>query len=121
MMNKENTTKTNINWYPGHMAKTKKQIIEDLKLIDVVVEILDARMPKASVNPDIRKYIEDKKKVIILNKCDLAEETENLKWVKEFGKQNVPAVLVDSNSGKGVQDVIKQIEKVYEETKRIYG
>ncbi len=116
--NRQNST--NINWYPGHMAKTKKQIIEDLKLIDVVVEILDARIPTSSVNPDIRKYIEDKKKVIVLNKCDLAEEKENTKWVKEFGKQNVPAVLVDSNSGKGVQDVIKQIEKVYEETKQEY-
>lgn len=116
----QNMTKTNINWYPGHMAKTKKQIIEDLKLIDVVVEILDARIPKASVNPDIRKHIEDKKKVVVLNKCDLAEETENIKWVKEFGKQNVPAVLVDSNSGKGIQDVIRQIEKVYEETKKEY-
>lgn len=116
-----NESKTNINWYPGHMAKTKKQIIEDLKLIDVVVEILDARIPTSSVNPDIRKCIEDKKKVIVLNKCDLAEEKENTKWVKEFGKQNIPAVLVDSNSGKGIQDVIKQIEKVYEETKQEYS
>lgn len=118
--NKERLSKTNINWYPGHMAKTKKQIIEDLKLIDVVVEILDARIPTSSVNPDIRKYIEDKKKVVVLNKCDLAEEVENVKWVKEFQKQNVPAVLVDSNSGKGIQDVIRQIEKVYEETKKEY-
>lgn len=119
--NDKGVNKNVINWYPGHMAKTKKQIIEDLKLIDVVVEILDARIPKASVNPDIRKYIEDKKKVVVLNKCDLAEETENLRWVKEFGKQNMPAVLVDSNSGKGVQDVIRQIEKVYEDTKKEYS
>ena len=121
MQNSDNLAKTNINWYPGHMAKTKKQIIEDLKLIDVVVEILDARIPRASINPDIRKYIEENKKVIILNKYDLAEEVENIKWVKEFQKQNIPAVLVDSNSGKGIGDVIKQIEKVYEEDKENYN
>lgn len=117
----ENMQKVNINWYPGHMAKTKKQIIEDLKLIDVIVEILDARIPISSVNPDIRKYIKDKKKVIVLNKCDLASEEENRKWIRNFQKQDIPAVLVDSNSGKGVQDVIKEIEKVYEQRKEEYS
>lgn len=122
MSNKEKEfSKVAINWYPGHMAKTKKQIIEDLKLIDVVVEILDARIPMSSVNPDIRKYIENKNKVVVLNKCDLADEKENMKWVKEFQKQNIPAVLVESNSGKGVQDVIRQIEKVYGESKEQYS
>lgn len=114
-------SKVTINWYPGHMAKTKKQIIEDLKLIDVIVEILDARIPISSVNPDIRKYIKDKKKVIVLNKCDLASEEENRKWIRNFQKQDIPAVLVDSNSGKGVQDVIKEIEKVYEQRKEEYS
>ena len=71
-----NENKMNINWYPGHMAKTKRQIIEDLKLIDVVVEILDARIPVASQNPDIREYTKNKKKVVVLNKTDLADEVE---------------------------------------------
>ena len=57
--------KTNINWYPGHMAKTKRQIIEDLKLIDVVIEILDARIPISSRNPDIEEITKNKKKIII--------------------------------------------------------
>ena len=57
-------SKININWYPGHMAKTKKQIIEDLKLIDVVVEILDARIPLSSQNPDVKGYTKNKKKVV---------------------------------------------------------
>ena len=74
--------KTNINWYPGHMLKTKKQIIEDLKLIDVVVEILDARIPKSSRNPDIQEWTKNKKKVIVLNKADLADEKENNKWIQ---------------------------------------
>ena len=76
-----NENKININWYPGHMYKTKKQIIEDLKLIDVVVELLDARIPISSHNPDINDIIKNKKKIIVLNKCDLSEEIENKKWI----------------------------------------
>ena len=67
---------TNINWYPGHMAKTKKQIIEDLKLVDIVAEIVDARIPISSQNPDIKEIIKNKTKIIILNKSDLANEEE---------------------------------------------
>ena len=109
-----------INWYPGHMAKTKRQIIEDLKLIDVVVEILDARIPLSSVNPDIEEHIENKKKVIVLNKYDLADEEQNKKWLKHFKDRNISAVLVDSNSGKGIDEVIRQIEKMYTEDRKNY-
>lgn len=105
----------NINWYPGHMAKTKKQIIEDLKLIDIVVELLDARIPLASQNPDIAKWIQGKQRMIILNKCDLADEVNNKKWVQYFEKREIPAVLVDSNSGKGVGEAIRRIENIYKE------
>ncbi len=76
-MNNEN--KTNINWYPGHMAKTKRQIKEDLKLIDLVVELLDARIPISSRNPDIEEITKGKKKIIVLNKSDLAEEKKKIK------------------------------------------
>ena len=65
--------KLNINWYPGHMAKTRKQIQEDLKLIDVVVELLDSRIPVSSRNPDINTIIDGKKKIVVLNKSDLAK------------------------------------------------
>ena len=105
----------NINWYPGHMAKTKKQIIEDLKLIDVVVELLDARIPLSSQNPDIAKMIGDKKRVVVLNKCDLADSIENDKWINHFRKQGIPAVLTDANSGQGIANVVKEIEKIMEE------
>ena len=101
-----------INWYPGHMLKTKKQIAEDLKLIDVVIELLDARIPLASQNPDISKIIENKKHIVILNKSDLAEDAENNKWISYFEKQGKPAVIVDSNSGKGIKEVLKQVEKI---------
>jgi len=102
----------NINWYPGHMLKTKRQISEDLKLVDVVVEILDSRIPLSSQNPDVAKIIAEKKHIIVLNKSDLAEEIHNNKWVEYFSNKNKVAVVTDSNSGKGIKEVLKQIEKV---------
>ena len=66
----------NINWYPGHMAKTRRQITEDLKLVDIVIELLDARIPISSRNPDIADITKNKKKIIILNKSDLADESK---------------------------------------------
>lgn len=105
----------NINWYPGHMAKTKKQIIEDLKLIDVVIELLDARIPIASQNPDLKEIVGNKKKIIVLNKCDLADERENKKWVTYFEKDGLKAILTDANSGYGIQEVIRGIENIMKE------
>lgn len=104
----------NINWYPGHMAKTKRQIIEDLKLIDIVIELIDARIPIASRNPDIKEITKGKKKIILLNKCDLADENLNNKWVKELSKE-APTLLTDSNSGKGIDKVLKQIDVLMKE------
>ena len=110
-------SKLNINWYPGHMAKTKKQIIEDLKLIDVVVEILDARIPISSQNPDIKQYIKNKDKLIILNKYDLADKEENNKWIEFFNKEGIESVLVNSNTGDGIKQAINKIEEIYNKNK----
>ncbi len=107
--------KSVINWYPGHMAKTRRQIIEDLKLVDIVIELLDARIPMASRNPDIGEITKNKKKIIVLNKCDLADEKESKRWVSYFENKGIPAVLVDSNTGKGINNFIKRIEKIMEE------
>ena len=107
-----NENKTNINWYPGHMLKTKKQIIEDLKLIDVVIEILDARIPLSSQNPDIQNIVRNKKKIILLNKSDLADDKQSQRWISYFRSQGIPAITTDSNSGKGIKDVFKEIEKI---------
>lgn len=104
----------NINWYPGHMAKTKRQILEDSKLIDVVVEILDARIPKSSQNPDIAEIVRNKKRIIILNKSDLADEKETRKWIEYFKKKNITAIEADSNQGKGIEQVKKSIENIME-------
>ena len=112
--------KTNINWYPGHMTKTKRQIIEDLKLIDVVIEVLDARIPASSQNPDIKRWIQGKQKIIILNKSDLANEIENKKWKEYFEEQGIPTAIVNSNSGEGVKEAIRKIEEIYSENKVKY-
>ncbi len=106
--------KVNINWYPGHMAKTKKQILEDLKLIDIVIELLDARIPHSSRNPDIQNLTKGKKKMILLNKCDLSDDKINYKWTKNLEKE-APTILTDSNSGKGINQVLKTIECMMQE------
>lgn len=103
----------NINWYPGHMAKTKKQILEDLKLIDVVLEVIDARIPISSRNPDIEQYLQNKCRLIALNKSDLADEKQNLRWVKYFKEQGLEAVLLNSNNGDGINLCVKKIQEIY--------
>lgn len=120
MNNEEKLTKVGINWYPGHMAKTKRQIIEDLKLIDIVVEVLDARIPISSQNPDVREYTKEKKKIMILNKSDLANENETKKWVKYFNKQGMSAIITDANIGKGISEVIAEIKKMARENQDKY-
>ena len=117
-MSKENEKilhKVHVNWYPGHMAKTKREIIEDLKLIDVVIEILDARIPISSQNPDIKNIIVKKKKIILLNKCDLADEAETKKWREHFEKNGQAVVLVNNNDGKGINQVLTKINEVMKE------
>ncbi len=108
----DNEGKTNINWYPGHMAKTRRQIEGDLKIIDIVIELLDARIPVSSQNPDIASITKGKKKIIVLNKCDLSNPKQNQAWLSYFEKKGIPAVLTDSNSGKGIDQCIRKIESI---------
>lgn len=115
MNDEQNLTGMNINWYPGHMAKTKRQILQDLKLVDIVIELLDARIPLSSQNPDMKEIIKGKKKIIVLNKSDLADEVQNRLWIKYFEKQGISATLTDSNSGRGIDNCIKKIEKLMQE------
>ena len=110
-----------INWFPGHMAKTRRQITEDLKMIDVVIELLDARIPISSQNPEIRQIIGNNKKVIVLNKSDLADESDNKKWVSKFQQEGNTVVLTDSNSGRGTQEVVRQVQKIMEEELNRYA
>ena len=112
---------TSINWYPGHMAKTKRQITEDLKLIDVVIEIIDSRIPISSRNPDIQKMTQNKKKVILLNKADLSDENQNNLWVKKLNNKEAKAAIVDCNFGKGIDKAIKMVQELMKEELEEYA
>ena len=110
-----------LNWYPGHMAKTKREISEDLKLIDVVVELLDSRIPLSSQNPDIAELTKGKKKIIVLNKTDLADNMQNEAWKKYFNSKGQVCILTDSNLGKGINEVTKAIEEIMKEDLKKYA
>ena len=90
-----------LQWYPGHMRKAERLVKENLKLVDVVVELLDARIPMSSANPILREIIGGKPRVIVLNKADLADETATRAWVKHFAEQGVTAVPVDAVKVRG--------------------
>lgn len=90
-----NENKTNINWYPGHMAKTKRQISEMIHLIDVVLEVVDARIPKSSKIIDIDKYIKNKPRIMIFTKYDLCDKKETDKWIKYYQEQGFIVVPID--------------------------
>lgn len=99
-----------IQWYPGHMTKAKRMMEENLKLIDVVIEILDARLPISSQNPDIQKLTHQKPKIMILNKVDLADNEKTKVWAEYFKKQGYFVIEANSRSGAGVRKVIEVVK-----------
>lgn len=109
---------TNINWFPGHMAKTRRQIKESLKLVDAVIELRDARIPVSSTNPELNELIEGKPKIILLNKADLADEAATAKWLAYYRAQGIPAVSADAKSGKGLNQLRKTVNDVLADTIR---
>ena len=100
-----------LQWYPGHMRKAERLVKENLKLVDVVVELLDARIPLSSANPVLREIVGDKPRLIVLNKADLADETATRAWVKYFAEQELVAVPVDAVKGRGVKELVQAIAK----------
>lgn len=100
----------NIQWYPGHMAKTKRKIQEDLKIIDIVIELLDARVPISSKNPQIDTIIKNKQKIILLNKSDLSDPHVNKQWGKYYKENNQDYIFANSINGNGIKDLINTIE-----------
>ncbi|NLW43028.1 MAG: ribosome biogenesis GTPase YlqF [Tissierellia bacterium] len=105
----------NINWYPGHMKKTADSIRDNLKKVDVVLELIDARAPRASENPMIPDLIGDKLRILIFNKGDLADPRENARWLNYYKEEKVIAVSVNSNTGKGINELLDKIDEVMEE------
>ncbi len=102
----------NIQWFPGHMAKTRRKITEQLKLVDAVAEVVDARIPISSRNPDLKSIIGDKPHIILLNKCDMADDTATKKWIEHYKSQNIFAIPVECKNGKGIsafKDTVKTV------------
>ena len=102
----------NINWYPGHMKKTRELIQENLKMVDLVVEVIDARIPCSSRNPIIDQLVGDKKRIIILNKSDLADNEENKAWSDFFKQEGNMVLAMNCMSGQGANQLIRLLEKI---------
>lgn len=104
-----------IQWFPGHMTKTKRMIKASLPLVDAVVEILDARIPESSKNPDLQSLIEGKPRIVILNKCDTADDASTQKWISWYRNQGIAAIAADCRSGKGLNKFIPTVKQVLAE------
>ena len=100
-----------VQWYPGHMTKAKRMMLEDIKLIDLVIELLDARVPVSSRNPDIDEIAKGKSRLVLLNKSDLADPHSNDEWIDYFRDKGVIALLVDSRNRNGFAPINKAIEE----------
>ena len=105
----------NVQWYPGHMTKAKRQMQEDLKLIDLIIELVDARVPLSSRNPDIDQLGQNKSRLILLNKADLADERQNEAWKEYFQKRGFHVVKVDSRNGSGMKTIQNVIQEACKE------
>ena len=105
----------NVQWYPGHMTKAKRQMQEDLKLIDLIIELVDARVPLSSRNPDIDQLGQNKSRLILLNKADLADERQNEAWKVYFQSKGFHVVKVDSRNGAGMKTIQNVIQEACKE------
>lgn len=102
----------NIQWFPGHMTKTKRKIQNALKLVDAAAEIIDARIPVSSRNPDLDQLIQNKPRVVLLNKCDMADAAATEQWIRFYKEKNIPAIPIDCKSGKGMHAFVPLLRSV---------
>jgi ribosome biogenesis GTPase A len=108
--------KQNVQWFPGHMAKTRRLIKESLNLVDGVVELVDARIPMSSRNPELDSIIEKKPRIILLNKCDIADPTATSIWIKYFTDKGYYALPVDCRTGKGLNKFDSTVKQALKKT-----
>lgn len=109
----------NINWYPGHMKKTKENLQKSISMVDVVYELLDARIPLSSQNPIIDEIVKDKPRITILNKSDLANTRDNRLWKEYFNNKGIDTIFMNATSGKGIDELINlSLEKTKEKRER---
>lgn len=99
-----------MNWFPGHMAKTRRKIEENLKLVDAVAEIIDARIPVSSRNPDINALLSQKKRFILVNKSDIADHTQTAAWIQHYKRHGIDALAIDCKSGKGLRAFVPMVK-----------
>ena len=102
----------NINWYPGHMKKTRELIRDNLKMVDAVVEVVDARIPVSSRNPLIDEILGNKPRIIALNKSDLADAAASKGWTEHFQQQGFEAVIMNAASGSGIKELLRMLERM---------
>lgn len=107
-----------INWYPGHMKKTRELIQENLKLVDAVLEVIDARIPRSSRNPIIDELVNGKKRILVFNKSDLADNEATKAWAEEFQRQGFLSLTTNCMSGEGTVRLLKRLENLQEEKNR---
>lgn len=105
----------NIQWFPGHMTKTKRQIQASLKLVDAVAEIIDARIPVSSRNPDLDSIIQNKPRVVLMNKCDMADPSSTQKWINYFKNNGIVAIPIDCKTGRGINKLVSSVNEVLKE------
>ena len=110
----------NIQWFPGHMKKTERQITVSLPLCDAVAEIVDARIPKSSRNPELSALIEGKPRIVLLNKCDIADSKATARWIRYFENNGILAIPLDCRTGKGVENFISSVKNLLTEKLEAY-
>lgn len=107
-----------IQWFPGHMAKARREVEENLKLVDIVIELVDARLPYSSQNPMIQEIIEHKNKIVVLMKKDLADDAETKKWIEYFTEKSIAAIAIDANQKTDIEALIQKVKGLGEELRR---
>lgn len=101
-----------IQWYPGHMAKAIREINEKIKLVDIVIILLDARIPLSSMNPELKKLFQNKRSLYVLTKKDKADDEETKKWLKYYQNMNLPSIAINSKNQKDIKLLLKEIERI---------
>lgn len=101
-----------IQWFPGHMAKTRRLMVDNLKLVDAVIEVTDARIPRSSRNPEMDSLVGRKPRIVLLNKCDAADDAVTAKWIESYRANGIPAIATDCKSGKNVSRIASLVNEV---------
>ncbi|MED3573435.1 ribosome biogenesis GTPase YlqF [Cytobacillus praedii] len=104
-----------IQWFPGHMAKARRQVTEKLKLVDIIFELVDARIPYSSRNPMIDEIIQHKPRLVLLNKADMADKEATKQWIKYFKGKGIKALAINSQAGQGMKEIVAASEEILQE------